>query len=176
MKPNPFEPPRAALPSSTRSPGVAVATWVAKALGILCIASGAMRILGIAVYGGRIGIGIADFCILFVGPFLWVLLGYFLCMRNRHALAAAAVAVVGGFLIGPWVTHLVQSHMHIGMDDVDYVQSLVDTLHRPTLDWLANVVVVGFCLWDYRQRFAPWRTDLSRAERDAAGDSATAPE
>ena len=177
MKQNRFEPPHAALLSSTPSPSVAAAKWVASVLGVLCMASGAIRVLGIATTAGRIGLSVVDLCVLCATPFAWALLGYFLSMRSRHALAAAVVAVVvGGFLIGPWVKHLVQSHIHIGTGDFDYIQALDEALHKPTLDWLANVVVIGFCLWDYRQRFATWRTDLSQPEPDATGDSMTAPE
>ena len=165
MEINPFKPPAARLDPDLGASPLPAAKWIARLLGACCVVLGVVRMLGIASFGVRSGLGAATIYVLCLIPILSTFAGVLVFMRSRHAMAANIAVTAVNLLAAPWLAHLVRVWMHVWDSPFDYGQALFASLHPPDPRWLFDAAVIGFCMWDYRRRFAAWRIESSARER-----------
>ena len=165
MSTNPFKPPAARLDPDLVASSLPVATWVARILGGLCVVASIGKMLWLAVSGMQSGLGVGASYFLGLIPIPSAVMGALVFVRSRYALAASILATALRLLLGPWMRHMARVWLHVPDDPFDYGQALFESLHPPSAWWLFDVAVIGFCMWDYRRRFAAWRTEPSARER-----------
>ena len=168
MTRNRYEPPHAALDLDAAATPSKAPLWIARALGAACVLLAIVRVVSLTTVAARGHYSLLGVYLLCPVPLLWAVTGMLVYSRSRRALGVAAATVVATFLLPPLLSHLGRLAL-IGYDGgFDYVDEVATLLRYPMPIWGLYAAVIAWCLWDYRQRFAGWRTELPEPLAGAA--------
>ena len=104
----------------------------------------------------KLGLGLGPIYMFCVPGISWCVLAFVIYSRSRYALPTAAGVFAAQRLLGPLTQHF--SMKALGYrSELDYLQTLITQVSRAHwIDWVFTGVILLYCAWDYRERFAPW--------------------
>lgn len=157
MTNNPFQPPHAPLADPVEHQVADKTPWHTWVISSLAGVEGLFSIIISSLAGIQSKIGLGYIYLFCLHGFLWCLLAFVIYKRSQRAWIFALIAICLPKLIWPLEAYLINLFEGYHQEGLNYFAMLLEAIaHTPILERSLGLIVLAYCAWDYRQRFASW--------------------